>query len=115
MMEYCVKFRPVKPASPHLNGKVERSQQTDLQEFYATIDLKDKDLDNKLAEWQFEYNWHRLHGALGGKTPMDKFHELIHNIPFREEIDQLYDPEKEYLQISNYQQDLQLRKCKGSL
>jgi len=28
IMEYCIKFRPVKPASPHLNGKVERSQKT---------------------------------------------------------------------------------------
>jgi transposase InsO family protein len=25
LMEYAIKFRPVKPASPHLNGKVERS------------------------------------------------------------------------------------------
>lgn len=28
-MEYGIKFRPVKPASPHLNGKVERSQKTE--------------------------------------------------------------------------------------
>jgi len=40
LMRYSVKFRPIKPFSPHLNGKVERSQQTDLQEFYATIDLE---------------------------------------------------------------------------
>jgi putative transposase len=32
LMEYAIKFRPVKPASPHLNGKVERSQRTDLDE-----------------------------------------------------------------------------------
>lgn len=29
----CIKFRPVKPRSPHLNGKVERSQMTDKIEF----------------------------------------------------------------------------------
>ena len=29
LMEYGIKFRPIKPASPHLNGKVERSQRTD--------------------------------------------------------------------------------------
>ena len=34
LMEYAIKFRPVRPASPHLNGKVERSQRTDLDEFY---------------------------------------------------------------------------------
>ena len=38
-MAYSIKFRPVKPRSPHLNGKVERSQKTDLEEFYATADL----------------------------------------------------------------------------
>lgn len=30
LMEYGIKFRPIKPASPHLNGKVERTQRTDL-------------------------------------------------------------------------------------
>ena len=38
-MEYGIKFRPIKPPSPHLNGKVERSQRTDIEEFYATPDL----------------------------------------------------------------------------
>jgi transposase InsO family protein len=37
----CIKFRPNRPRAPHLNGKVERSQQTDWVEFYATVDLKD--------------------------------------------------------------------------
>jgi transposase InsO family protein len=36
LMEYGIKFRPIRPASPHLNGKVERSQRTDLDEFYPT-------------------------------------------------------------------------------
>ena len=44
LMEYGIKFRPIKPASPHLNGKVERSQRTDIEEFYATADLKAPDL-----------------------------------------------------------------------
>ena len=44
LMEYGIKFRPIKPASPHLNGKVERSQRTDIEEFYATVDLKAPDL-----------------------------------------------------------------------
>ena len=43
-MEYGIKFRPLKPASPHLNGKVERSQRTDLEEFYASVDLPAEDL-----------------------------------------------------------------------
>lgn len=40
LMEWGIKFRLIKPASPHLNGKVERSQRTDLDEFYSTVDIK---------------------------------------------------------------------------
>ena len=39
-MKVGVKFRPNKPGSPHLNGKVERSQMTDKLEFYATVDTQ---------------------------------------------------------------------------
>jgi transposase InsO family protein len=39
LMSLGIKFRPNKPGSPHLNGKVERSQKTDLEEFYAIADL----------------------------------------------------------------------------
>ncbi|MDB4727763.1 helix-turn-helix domain-containing protein [Saprospiraceae bacterium] len=49
--EHFIKFRPIKPRSPHLNGKVERTQKTDKEEFWSCIDLKDKDLDlNKLTK-----------------------------------------------------------------
>ena len=48
LREYCIKFRPNKPRSPHLNGKVERPQRTDLEEFYPTVDLNDPDLAHKL-------------------------------------------------------------------
>ncbi len=36
---YGIKFRPKKPASPHFNGKVDRSQKTGKAEFYATVNL----------------------------------------------------------------------------
>jgi len=39
-MEYGIKFRPIKPRSPYLNGKVEKSQRTDLDEFYSTVDIR---------------------------------------------------------------------------
>ena len=52
MMAYSIKFRPNKPGSPHLNGKVERSQQTDLQEFYSVKDLYSSTLSADLAVWQ---------------------------------------------------------------
>ena len=69
LMEYGIKFRPNKPRSPHLNGKVERSQKTDLEEFYPTIDLKAVDLENLLSEWQHYYNWFRAPQFPWGKEP----------------------------------------------
>lgn len=53
LQEYGIKFWPNKPRSPHLNGKVERSQKTDKIEFYAVCDLDDPELSDRLAEWQF--------------------------------------------------------------
>jgi hypothetical protein len=38
--EYGITFRPIKLFSPHWNGKVEHSQQTDLQEFYIAANLQ---------------------------------------------------------------------------
>ena len=70
-MEYAIKFRPVKPASPHLNVKVERLQRTDLDEFYRTADLKSPDLSQWLEEWQDHYNQFRVHGSLSGRTPWE--------------------------------------------
>jgi len=52
LMEDGIKFRPNKTGSPHLNDKFERSQKTDNAEFYATLDLAAKDLDDRLALWQ---------------------------------------------------------------
>jgi hypothetical protein len=40
-MDWGIKFRPVKPRTPHLNGKVERVQRTVLCEFYAMADFDD--------------------------------------------------------------------------
>ncbi len=68
LKNYAIKFRPIKPRSPHLNGKVERSQRTDLEEFYATVDLKDPLLSDKLDDWQWYYNEFRPHGSLNDKT-----------------------------------------------
>ncbi|CNE40879.1 putative transposase [Yersinia rohdei] len=62
----------IKPATPRLNGKVERSHLTDKQEFYQLIDYTDDvDLHEKLAEWEAFYNCHRPHSAHGGKTPYE--------------------------------------------
>jgi transposase InsO family protein len=107
LLEWGIKFRPVRPASPHLNGKVERAQRTDLDEFYSLIDLSNpwnrsiEELDPKLAEWQQYYNWERVHGSIG-KPPIDKWHELMWKTPYYEEVSADFDPAKEAARIGNY-------------
>jgi transposase InsO family protein len=62
----------IKPRTPRLNGKVERSHLTDRLEFYQLLDYKDDvDLLKKLAEWEAFYNFHRPHSAHAGKTPYE--------------------------------------------
>lgn len=64
--------RYIKPASPHLNGKVERSHLTDHQEFYQLLSYSDdRNLRRQLSEWEAFYNYHRPHMALKGKTPYE--------------------------------------------
>jgi transposase InsO family protein len=115
LMEWGIKFRPIKPASPHLNGKVERAQRTDLDEFYSTVDIKSPDLERLLQEWQHYYNWDRPHSSLKGKTPIDAVCERFDKMPLSEEVCDRYDISKECLQEQNYHYDLQLRKLKRSL
>jgi transposase InsO family protein len=71
-MKLRIKFRPIKPASPHLNGKVEISQRTDLDEFYSRVDVKYPNLKDILLEWELYYNQHRPHSSLNGKIPNEK-------------------------------------------
>lgn len=112
LLEWGIKFRPIKPGSPYLNGKVERSQRTDLDEFYSTVNLKDSDLHNLLAEWQHYYNWDRPHSSLGGKTPIERLNELSDKTPLWEEVAAKFDPSKERIQEQNYRDELALRKLK---
>jgi transposase InsO family protein len=62
----------IKPRTPRLNGKVERSHRTDKEEFYQLLSYTDDvDLNQKLAKWEQFYNFHRPHGAFSGKTPYE--------------------------------------------
>ena len=109
-MEYGIKFRPNKPASPHLNGKVERSQRTDKEEFYPTVDLNLEELKERVGEWQHYYNWHRSHGSLKGKTPSEVVSMLSDKTPLTEEALEDYDPKRERIQEANDQKDLILKR-----
>jgi transposase InsO family protein len=66
----------IKPRTPRLNGKVERSHRIDAEEFYQLLDgvvLDDaKVFNDKLQEWEDCYNYHRPHGGLDGQTPYER-------------------------------------------
>ena len=68
----------IKPRSPQLNGKVERSHRTDQQEFYQLLTYTDDvDLSGKLEAWERFYNFDRPHGAFAGKTPYEVLRSLL--------------------------------------
>jgi transposase InsO family protein len=70
--------RYIKPRTPRLNGKVERSHLTDKEEFYQLLTYTDDvDLNEKLREWESFYNYHRPHGAHKGRTPYEVLKEKM--------------------------------------
>jgi transposase InsO family protein len=71
----------IKPRSPQLNGKVERSHRTDQEEFYQLLTYTDDvDLNKKLKNWEEFYNFNRPHGAFEGKTPYEKLNSILKSI-----------------------------------
>jgi len=68
----------IKPRTPRLNGKVERSHLIDDREFYQLLTYKDDiDLGKKLSLWESFYNFQRPHGAHQGKTPYESLREKL--------------------------------------
>ena len=66
----------IKPRTPRLNGKAERSHQTDDVEFYQLLTyVDDIDLNVKLTEWVKLYNFDRPHTSLKSKTPYEILRE----------------------------------------
>lgn len=67
-----MQHRYIKPRTPQLNGKVERSHRTDQDEFYQLLTYTDDvDLGQKLSAWENFYNFDRPHQSHGGKTPYE--------------------------------------------
>jgi transposase InsO family protein len=68
----------IKPQTPQLNGKVERSHRTDQTEFYQLLTYTDDvDLNAKLKAWENFYNYDRPHISLEGKTPDEVMKSLL--------------------------------------
>lgn len=73
--EMCARFgathRLIPPRPPRLNGRVERSPQTDDTEFYHLRQYPTRaQLERAFRRWLWPYNHSRLHMALGGQTPL---------------------------------------------
>ncbi|WP_227461954.1 integrase core domain-containing protein [Culturomica massiliensis] len=100
-----IKFRPIKPRTPHLNGKVERIRQTDKTEFWSLIDLSDKtlNLNEMTIEWQNFYNRKRSHFSLNGKMPWQKLKSVEHLIPIQSDVSEKFLESKEEILPRNYE------------
>jgi len=71
----------IKPRTPRLNGKVERSHRTDDMEFYQLLEYKDDvDLNKRLSEWENYYNFNRPHYSLNGKSPYETLKQKMQPI-----------------------------------
>ncbi|HUQ63372.1 MAG TPA: IS481 family transposase [Acidimicrobiales bacterium] len=79
VLDKGIGHRYIKPRTPRLNGKVERSHRIDAEEFYRLLDgtLVDdaKVFNDKLQEWEDYYNYSRPHGGLGGQTPYERLRQ----------------------------------------
>ncbi|WP_415623357.1 integrase core domain-containing protein, partial [Mycobacterium simiae] len=85
VLDKGIGHRYIKPRTPRLNGKAERSHRIDAEEFYALLDgvvIDDaKVFNNKLREWEDYYNYHRPHGGLGGQTPYERLRQKTQTRP----------------------------------
>lgn len=100
---HFIKYRPNRPGAPHLNGKVERTQKTDKEEFYSTLNLNNSKLDlkKKLAEWQHFYNHRRPHSSLGGKTPWEAYLMQQAKAPIQPDVTESYWNKPEPIRVRN--------------
>jgi transposase InsO family protein len=112
LMGEAIRFRPIPPRSPQLNGKVERAQRTILEEFWAMADPKAADVGEQLALWVHHYNWHRSHESLHGDTPVDRVCQRADKTPLWVAVCEAYDPAKERIQVRHHAIDIALRALK---
>jgi len=82
----------IRPATPRLNGKVERSHRIDAEEFYRLLDgavIDDAGVFNdKLQQWQDYYNYQRPHGGLDGQTPYERLLQKTRTQPVTDQRQQ---------------------------
>ena len=112
IMEYGIKFRAIKPGTPHLSWKVERTQRIDLDEFHCKVDINHSDLPHLLSQCQFHYNCIRSHSSLNRHASIHVITALSSKTPLWDGVGDMYDPSKESIRDQNYWIDCQLKKWK---
>jgi transposase InsO family protein len=71
----------IPPYRPQVNGKSERFNRTLLDEWaYARMYTSNEERLRALGPWLEEYNHHRPHTALGGRTPMQVLVDHVNNV-----------------------------------
>jgi transposase InsO family protein len=76
-----ITHRTIRPRSPHLNGKVERSHRIDSEEFYRVRRCRTfAELVKQHRRFNAFYNTARPHGGLDGLTPLERLRAFA---PFR--------------------------------
>ena len=66
-----------RPYRPQTNGKVKRFNRTPAQEWaYATTYRSDEARAAAYPAWLHHYNHHRPHTGIGGKSPIDRVHNV---------------------------------------
>jgi len=72
--------RFTRPYRPQTNGKAERFNRTMLEEWaYVRPYTSNEARSGLLASWLHEYNYHRSHTALGGRSAVERVNNLSGN------------------------------------
>ncbi len=83
-----IRHQLIRPRTPQLNGKVERSHRIDEERFYSRFSFSSEHAHDHALKtlWMPEYNEVRPHGALGGQTPMDFLKQRLTQLKLKNEL-----------------------------
>ncbi len=77
-VELGVEHTRIRPYRPQTNGKVERFNRTLLDEWaYVRPYRSEADRRRRFDRWLHDYNHHRGHTALGGRSPIEVVNNLV--------------------------------------